>query len=123
MIDGSKGRDICAKTRSFALSVIKVHQHIAIDSTGRVLGSQLLRAGTSVGANVEEAQAAQSAADFISKMSIALKEARETRYWLRLIVAAELADSEQIQNKLEDVEEIIKILFTIIQNTNRRRNS
>lgn len=99
MIDGSKGRDICAKTRSFALCVINVHQHIAKDSTGRVLGSQLLRAGTSVGANVEEAQAAQSAADFTSKMSIALKEARETRYWLQLIVAAELAGSEQLHNE------------------------
>jgi len=79
-----------------------------------ILSKQLLRSGTSVGANVEEAQAGQSKADFISKMSIALKEARETNYWLRLIEASEMVKSEKIAEIKKESEEIKKILAAII---------
>ncbi len=78
------------------------------------MSKQLLRSGTSVGANVEEAQAGQSKADFISKMSIALKEARETNYWLRLIEASEKVKSEKIAEIKKESEEIKKILAAII---------
>jgi len=79
-----------------------------------ILSKQLLRSGTSVGANVEEAQAGQSKADFISKMSIALKEARETNYWLRFIEASEMVKSEKIAEIKKESEEIKKILAAII---------
>lgn len=79
-----------------------------------VLAKQLLRAGTSIGANVEEAQAGQSKADFISKMSIALKEARETNYWLRLIEASEMIKPEKIVEIKKESDELKKILAAII---------
>ena len=94
-----------------------MHQVLVKNETGRILGRQMLRSGTSIGANVEEAQAGQSPADFIAKMSTALKEARETRYWLTLVVDAELLPAKRLGPMLTEIEEIIKILYTIIQNT------
>ena len=114
---GAKGQDICDRTRAFALRVIKLYQALEQNSVGRIVGRQLLRCGTSIGANVEEAQAAQSKADFISKMSIALKEARETRYWLTLVLEAEIFSAARINPILNEAEEIIKVIYTIIQNT------
>jgi four helix bundle protein len=95
---------------------------VAQDEVGRILGKQLLRSGTSVGANVEEAQAGHSQADFIAKMNIALKEARETRYWLKLILEAELLSQKQLSALLTEIEELIKIIYTIIQNTQNKGN-
>jgi four helix bundle protein len=113
----AKGQDICERTRAFALRIIKVHQALVGDGTGHILGQQLLKSGTSIGANVEEAQAGQSKSDFIAKMSIALKEARETRYWLTLIIEANLLPAKRLDAVLTEIEEIIKILYTIIQNS------
>jgi four helix bundle protein len=120
MSSGSKGQDICDRTRKFALMIIKLYQLFVTNNVGRVIGKQLLRAGTSIGANVEEAQAGQSIADFISKMNIALKEARETRYWLKLSQEAELFPSGYLDEALSEVEEIIRILFSIIQRAKKR---
>jgi four helix bundle protein len=83
--DREKPADIGDRTFLFALRIVKLCMRLSEKpGVGRTLGNQLLRAGTSIGANVEEGRAAQSRADFISKNNIALKEARETRYWLRL---------------------------------------
>ena len=79
-----------------------------------MLAKQLLRSATSIGANVEEAQAGQSRLDFISKMAIALKEARETNYWLRLLEASELLPKEKLAELLKESEEIKKIIGAII---------
>ena len=117
MQSGSRGQDICDRTRAFALRVINMYRALAQDDVGRILGKQLLRSGTSIGANVEEAQAAQSKADFVSKMSIALKEARETRYWLTLILESESLPANRLDAIQVEIEEIIKILYTIIQNS------
>ncbi|MFQ5576523.1 MAG: four helix bundle protein [Anaerolineae bacterium] len=111
-----RGKDICERTRAFALRVIKLHQAVSKTETGRVLGKQLLRAGTSIGANVEEAQAGQSTPDFVHKMSIALKEARETRYWLALLAEAELLPASRLTSLRAEADELIKILYTIIRN-------
>ena len=81
----------------------------------RTLARQLLRSGTSVGANVEEAQASQSEADFISKYSIACKEARETHYWLRLLAATEILPESRLSNMQTECNELIAILTTIIK--------
>ncbi len=81
---------------------------------------QLLKAGTSVGANVEEAQAGQSRADFVSKYAIALKEARETRYWLRLISEAELIDENAVGALIQESGELSRILGSITSRARRR---
>ncbi len=78
---------------------------------------QLLRSGTSIGANVEEAQAGQSRADFLSKYNIALKEARETNYWLRLLNAVEVFTENEFENLLKESNELVAILTTIVENT------
>ncbi len=81
---------------------------------GRTLAKQLLRATTSIGANLEEAMSGQSKADFISKNAIALKEARETSYWLRLLVASELVSESRIVELQKEVEELKRIIGAII---------
>lgn len=114
-----RGKEICDRTRAFALRIIKLYQAISKDEVGRVIGRQLLRSGTSIGANVEEAQAGQSTADFVTKMNIALKEARETRYWLTLLLEAEIFPSQRLMPLHTEVEELIKILYTIIRNARK----
>ena len=79
------------------------------------MGNQLLRSGTSVGANIEEGQAAQSKADFVSKYSITRKEARETNYWLRLLAESGTVSHEQTKELLAECNELVAILTTIIK--------
>jgi four helix bundle protein len=86
-----------------------------------VLIRQLCESGTSIGANVEEAQAEQSDRDFISKYAIALKEARETRYWLRLLVAAECVPADRVDDLTGEVTELMRIIAAIIISAQRRQ--
>ena len=81
----------------------------------RTLANQLLRSGTSIGANVEEGQASQSEADFLSKYSIACKEARETQYWLKLLIASNIVREEQVQILLNECTELLAILTVIVK--------
>ena len=120
---GASPPDIEGRTFEFALRLAKVC--LALDKqpgVRRTLGSQLLRSATSVGANVTEAQAAQSRADFISKMNIALKEAREALYWLRLIAAANLFGEGQLVAVTTEADEITRILGTIVRTARRNLN-
>ena len=90
-------KDITQRSFQFAVRVVKLCKHLdSASGDSRTLGNQLLRAGTSIGANVEEAQAGQSKADFISKLSIANKEARETLYWLKLLLASEIVEESKL---------------------------
>jgi len=108
-------RDIPKRTFSLALRVVKLCRYLEEKpGVGRTLSWQLLRAGTSIGANVEEAQAEQSRADFISKNLIALKEARETDYWLRLIAAAQVLPEKRISALRSEVNELKLILGAIV---------
>lgn len=107
---------IKGKSYAFALDVIKLYR-VLCERKEFVLSKQLLRSGTSIGANVEEASAAQSRADFISKMSIASKEARESNYWLRLLRDSNLATTEQVQPLLAESESLIRILTAIVKST------
>ena len=118
---GSRGQELCDRTRKFALRIIGIYQLINQTEVGRILGRQLLRSGTSVGANVEEAQAAQSPKDFISKMSISLKEARETRYWLLLLRDSKLFPPTKFDKILDEIEQLIRIIYTIIRNTKNKQ--
>jgi len=117
-------RDIQERAFDFACEIVRLQKELTrIGMVDRALIHQLLRSGTSVGANLEEATGGQSKADFISKCSIALKEARETRYWLRLIAATEKSLIGQLRPILSEAEELVAILTTIIKNamTNKSR--
>jgi four helix bundle protein len=107
------------KSFAFALRAIKIYQRLREDKE-YVISAQLLRSATSIGANVEEAQAAQSRRDFLSKMAIASKEARETRYWLKLLSESGLA-RESVENDVEEVNELIRILTSIVKTTGERK--
>ena len=105
------------KSFRFAIRIVNLCRYLKDIKKETVLSKQLLRSGTSIGANVAEAQQAQSRADFISKFSIALKEAAETNYWIRLLGATGyLSESEQ-NSILSDCEELQKILTSIIKSS------
>lgn len=124
MNEKTSRRDICDRTFEFALRVVKLCKRLnerrLVD---RALVNQLIRAGTSIGANVEEAQSGQSRADFLSKMSIACKEARETHYWLRLISASEPSISDQMTEIIQEANELVSILTSIIKSTKEGSNA
>ncbi len=102
------------RTLSFAVRVVKLCKFLSEqDGVTRVLYKQLIRSGTSIGANVREAQSAQSDRDFLHKLEIALKEARETEYWLIILVEADLVKEQRIKLLRQECEEIIKILVVI----------
>ena len=113
--------DIPVRTFEFARRVVKLCQ-VLDDRPGvpRVLANQLLRSGTSIGANIEEGQAAQSDADFISKYSIACKEARETHYWLRLLAATDVLPKKRLIELTGECNELISILTTIIKTIRKK---
>ena len=116
----AKYRDIKERTFEFAVEIVKGCRLLdEKPGVNRTLGRQLLRSGTSIGANVEEAQAGQSRADFISKYSIALKEARETIYWLRLLYASGDLVTGQFKPLIPEAEEISRVIGTIIVNARK----
>jgi four helix bundle protein len=107
---------IAGKTYRFSIRIVKMHLHLCKSQQNVItISKQLLRSGTSVGANVEEAIGGQSERDFSAKMSIAYKEARETKYWLRLLRDSGIIDTKTSTSFLFDIEEIIKILGSIIK--------
>jgi four helix bundle protein len=104
------------KSYRFALSIIDLYK-ILVAQKEYVMSKQLLKAGTSIGANVEEALAGQSRADFLSKMSIASKEARETLYWLHLLRDSNTLDTEHLIHLIQESESLINILTSIVKTT------
>ncbi len=111
---------ILIKTFDFALRILKLYIHLRKAKIDNGLCSQLLNSGTSIGANTEEAVGGASRKDFINKLQIAYKEARETKYWLRLLREGDLIDKKLADSFLNDCEEIIKILTTILKSTKGR---
>ncbi|WP_017302258.1 four helix bundle protein [Nodosilinea nodulosa] len=103
------------KSFEFALRVIRLYKQLQAQREF-VISKQLLRSGTSIGANVEEATAAQSRRDFLSKMAIASKEARETKYWLRLLKESDLVNLD-LSTELSQIDELIRILTAIVKTT------
>lgn len=103
------------KSYDFALKTVTCYQSITLTEKEWVLSKQLLRSGTSIGANVEEAIGGQSKKDFVSKLSIAYKEARETRYWLRLLRDSSYLDPDKAQELLHDCDELLRILGSILK--------
>ena len=109
---------ILNKTFDFALQMIELYK-VLKDKNEFVISKQLLRSGTSIGANVEEATAASSKKDFTNKMSIASKEAREARYWLKLLEKSQLVNRDY-EMYLNEIEEIIKILTAIVKTAQQK---
>ncbi len=101
------------KSKAFALQIIRLHQILINEKHEFVLSKQILRSGTSIGANVREAQRGQSKPDFYAKMNIALKEADETAYWLELLFESDFIDNQTFESAYSNCEEIIKLLTSI----------
>jgi four helix bundle protein len=111
----AKGVSIVERSFEFAVRVVRLCRFLDDqDRSTRTLASQLLRSGTSIGANIEEAQAGQSKADFTAKMSIARKEARETLYWLRLFKATEIVEADKLNDITREADELVRILTSIV---------
>jgi len=111
------------KSFSFAVRVVNLYRYLSSEKKEFVLSKQLLRSGTSVGANINEAQDAQSRNDFISKLSISLKEARESKYWIELLKETNYLTKKETESIIDDIIELIKLLTTIIKTTKRNKNN
>lgn len=110
------------KSYDFALRVIELYQSLRREKHFEI-SAQLIRAATSIGANIEEALAGQSRKDFISKMSVASKEARETNYWLRLIRDSDLISGDNLELLIAESEELIKMLTSIVKTSSTKNKS
>ena len=115
------GNAIEEKSFEFAVRIVNLTKYIRHSKNEYVLTRQLLRCGTSIGANVSEAQRAQSKADFHAKMSIALKEANETNYWLRLLYRTENLTEAEFESMRKESEEILRILVAICRTASESR--
>jgi len=113
---------ILNKSFQFAIEIIELYKKLKFDNKEFILSSQLLRSGTSIGANMEEANGAQSRKDFFAKISIAYKEARETHYWLRLLRDTNLVDKKVAEELIIKTEELLKIIGSI-QKSVKENNS
>ncbi|MDK2917580.1 MAG: hypothetical protein PWQ37_313 [Candidatus Petromonas sp.] len=110
---------IYKKSFDFAVAIVELYQYMCKTKHEYVLSKQLLRSGTSIAANIREGLEGQSKKDFIAKLSISLKEAAETEYWLELLIATNILTKNQVNDMLKEINEIIKILTKII-NTSRK---
>ena len=117
----SDSRQIIAdKSFEFAVRIVNLSKYLMNEHKEYVLSKQLLRSGTSIGANIAEAQRGQSRADFLAKMCIALKEANETNYWLRLLCRTEYLSHAQFESMQQDISEILSILTAICKTTSKK---
>ena len=112
---------IAVKSKAFAVRIIKLYKHLITESHEHVLSKQLLRSGTSIGANVREATRGSSRKDFAAKMNIALKEADETAYWLELLIETDYITKPQFDSIYADCEELIKLLASIVKSSKSPR--
>lgn len=111
---------IVTKSYDLAIRIVRAFQHLSQEKREFTLSKQLLRSGTSIGANVEEAQGGISKADFSAKLSIAYKEARETKYWIKLLRDTDYFTVKAAESLLKDVDELCRLLYSAI-NTSRPR--
>lgn len=108
---------LLGKSYQFSIRIVNASRHLMSEKKEYILSKQLLRSGTSIGANAEEAQGGQSRKDFVSKISISYKEARETHYWLRLLRDTDFLEQKVADSLIKDCEELKKILFSIIKSS------
>ena len=108
---------ILVKSKAFALRIIRLYKYLCEEKKEIVLSKQVLRSGTSIGANAKEASMAQSKKDFESKMSIALKEAGETEYWLELLHESDYIEEKSFESVYTDNKELIRIITSILKSS------
>ncbi len=111
------------KSFAFAVRVVKAYKYLVEEKKEFVMSKQFLRCGTSIGANAEEAVGGQSRADFVSKLSISYKEAREAKFWIRLLHTTGYLDEPQANSLLSDNEELLKIIGSIQSTVKKNTNS
>jgi four helix bundle protein len=116
-MEKQKENIILDKSFKFAVRIVKLYQYLCNEKKEYVLSKQILKSGTSIGANIEEAHGDISTPDFSNKISIAYKESKETKYWLRLLFDTDYLDKKMFDSIINDCEEINKILFSIIKTT------
>ncbi len=120
---GGKANVLYEKAYAFAVRVVKAYQFLSTEKREYVLSKQLLRCGTSIGANVTEANGAISDADFSAKISIAYKECLETKYWLQLLHDTDFITPKMFESMFADADELGKMLFTTLRSTRQLRNA
>ncbi len=108
------------KSFAFALNIVKLYQYLTDSKKEYILSKQMLRSGTAIGAMVREAEHAESKADFIHKLSIGLKEANETEYWLELLYQSDYIDKNDFESYKTEVEEILRLLISIIKSSKQK---
>ena len=113
---------IVVKSMDFSVRIVNLYRYLCDKHKEYVLSKQVLRSGTSVGANIREALQGQSKADFVSKMSIALKEIHETEYWLELLVKTDYLTQSEYENIQKDCGEVAKILTSIVKSSRKITN-
>ena len=106
------------KSLGFSVRIVNLYKYLTSEKSEYVMSKQLLRSGTSIGANVAEGERGQSKADFRAKMSIALKEANETKYWLKLLHRTEYISSAQFESLEQDLQEVLALLLAICKSAN-----
>jgi len=117
-----KNNIVQEKSYQFAIRIVKLYKYLCEDKKEFVLSKQLLRSGTAIGANIEEAIGRQSEKDFFAKLTIAYKEARETHYWIRLLTDTDYLKKEQSESVLTDVEELLRIIGSIQKTMKKKLN-
>jgi four helix bundle protein len=117
----SEPEDIKNRTFRFALTIISLVESLPNTISAKTIGKQLIRSGTSIGANVEEATAAHSKNDFIYRMNVALREARETLYWLRLLDASGMVEKHILTEIVQEADEVTRIIGAIVSSARGKR--
>ena len=120
MENSARYNAISEKSFQFAIRIVRLYRYLTEEKKEFILSKQLLRSGTSIGANTAEAQQSQSRKDFISKLSISLKETTETKYWLRLLAATDYLTPAEADSMLRDCTELEKLLTTIVRSAKQR---
>ncbi len=112
---------VVTKSKNFAIRIIRLYQYLTAEKNEYVLSKQILRCGTSIGANIKEAVRGQSKADFSSKMNIALKEASEVEYWLELLYETDYITQNQFISINNDITELLKLLTSIVKSSSQNK--
>jgi four helix bundle protein len=115
-------RDLKQRTKAFALRVIRVFTALPKTTEAQVIGKQLLRSGTSVGAHYREGVRSRSTAEFITKLEVGLQELEESAYWLELLAEAEIVEAKRLSDLQQEIHELTAILVTCVKNAKAKRD-
>jgi len=118
-----KDNQVVDKSKDFAIRIVKLYKYLCETKHEYILSKQLLRSGTSIGANIKEAIQAQSTPDFLFKLNISLKEASETEYWLEILHETEYLTEKEFNSIYPDCEELLRLLVSIIKSTRKNSDS